>query len=69
MSWKHWVVVLLVLGAGIVGQIPRHPAMTDGASGHNHRAPVGGPSVSAPLSDGVPREARRTLVLDVTGMT
>lgn len=62
MSWKHWVAIVLVIGLGIVLQIPRHdPAMEE----HQHTDRT---TASATASDD-PAGPYRTVALEVTGMT
>lgn len=64
MSWKHWTAVVVVIGAGILLQIPRHDPMFIAAGEHMRGA-------AAPVSS---RSAEavgpyRTVALEVTGMT
>ena len=73
MSRKEWIAVIVVIGLGIVWQIPRHddvmptdegdhahaPAQTVGARGEG-----GSPPAAAPATG-----PYRTMVLEVTGMT
>jgi hypothetical protein len=61
MSWKHWAAVILVIGVGIVLQIPGHDAPTahDGAGHGSHPAPTES-EANGPY---------RTITLEVTGMT
>ena len=69
MSRKHWTAILVVIGVGIVLQIPRH----DGDVMEDHTRMPGG--VASPTaSSAVPVAAEppgpyRTMVLEVTGMT
>ena len=69
MSWKHWTAVLVVIGVGIVLQIPRHGG--DAMEDHMH---VPDSAASPTESSAVPVEAEpagpyRTMVVEVTGMT
>ncbi len=61
MSWKEWTAVGVVIGAGIVLQIPNHEtvAMDHEAVGHGQM----------PAEMAVPTGLYRTVALDVTGMT
>ena len=73
MSRKEWYAVIVVIGLGIVWQIPRHDdAMTSGAEHLTHSAEAGaaeGEQLSAPASAAEPAGPYRTIVLEVTGMT
>ena len=69
MSWKHWTAVLVVIGFGIVLQIPSHEG--DTMEEHSHTP---GGAASTTESNAVPIAAEpagpyRTMVLEVTGMT
>lgn len=69
MSWKHWTAVLVVIGLGIVLQIPRHDSETTDEHAHTP-----GDAASPTESSDVPVAAEpvgpwRTMVLEVTGMT
>ncbi|MHB1168894.1 MAG: hypothetical protein ACYC28_06380 [Longimicrobiales bacterium] len=69
MSWKQWTAVLVVIGLGIVLQIPRH----DGDTMDEHTHTPGG-AASPTESSAVPVAPEpagpyRTMVLEVTGMT
>lgn len=74
MSRKEWIAVIVVIGLGIVWQIPRHEdAMTEGAE-HQTHAPaevqgMEGEQVSAPGATAEPVGPYRTIALEVTGMT
>jgi hypothetical protein len=58
MSWKEWSAVLVVIGAGILLQVPRHDSMsTAGTHSDGMHAP------EEPMGVG------KTVVLEVTGMT
>lgn len=62
MSWKHWTAVVLVIGLGIVSQIPRHE---DTMEEHPHTRQT---TAAAATSD-APAGPYRTIALEVTGMT
>lgn len=74
MSRKEWIAVVVVIGLGIVWQIPRH----DGAMSTNGE-PRAGSSAEAQAAEGAEPSARtapaevagpyRTIALEVTGMT
>ncbi|MHB1169389.1 MAG: heavy-metal-associated domain-containing protein [Longimicrobiales bacterium] len=68
MSWKHWTAVLVVIGVGIVLQIPKD----DGETMEEHALTPGG-AASGVESSAVPAAESagpwRTMVLEVTGMT
>lgn len=74
MSRKEWIAVIVVIGLGIVWQIPRHDdAMTAGAE-HQTHAPaevqsMEGEQVSEPGAAAEPIGPYRTITLEVTGMT
>lgn len=74
MSRKEWIAVVVVVGLGIVWQIPRHDdAMTAGAE-HQTHAPAAvqsmeGEQVPEPGAAAEPIGAYRTIILEVTGMT
>ena len=60
MSWKHWAAVLVVIGIGIVLQIPRHEQeMVEHDAGAAAHTPV----------EADPQGPYRTVALEVTGMT
>lgn len=61
MSRKEWIAVIVVIGLGIVWQIPRHDeAMPAHVDAHEH-APAPAPEeLAGPF---------RTITLEVTGMT
>lgn len=61
MTWKHWAVVLTVVGIGIVLQIPGHD------EGMLERDPP--PAVLPPGAEAETEGPYRTVVLEVTGMT
>ena len=68
MSWKHWTAVVLVIGLGIVLQMPRHDeAMEEpehtGEHQHTSQATV------PPAASDAPAGPYRTVALEVTGMT
>lgn len=73
MSWKHWTAVIVVIGFGIVWQIPRHDdTMTEAAEGHAH--PAAGDVAAPDGATATPSQADtagpyRTIALEVTGMT
>ena len=60
MGWKQWSAVAVVIGGGILLQIPRYDAVMD------QGAMLRG-DVPADMAD--VEEAFRTVALDVTGMT
>lgn len=60
MGWKQWSAVAVVIGGGILLQIPRHDVVMD------QGAMLRG-DVPADMAD--VEETFRTVVLDVTGMT
>lgn len=62
MSWKQWTAVVVVIGLGIVLQIPSHDgAMVQQEPSERTAAPAAASDASeAPY---------RTITLDVTGMT
>ncbi len=60
MGWKQWSAVAVVIGGGILFQIPRHDAVMD--QGAMQRGDV--PTDMADVE-----ETFRTVALDVTGMT
>ena len=64
MSWKHWTAVLVVIGGGILIQIPRHDMPVPD---HRH----GGAAIAStePNSSGSAIGPYRTVGLEVTGMT
>lgn len=65
MSWKQWVAIVLVIGLGIVWQIPQHDAVMEDAGHPNHPA---APAATTRADDD--REGPyRTIALEVTGMT
>ena len=68
MSWKHWTAVLVVIGVGIVLQIPKHDDET--VDEHAHM-PGGAASTaeSSAVPVAEPAGPWRTIVLEVTGMT
>jgi len=70
MSWKHWIAVVLVIGLGIVAQIPRHQEGAAGDATHEH-APAGAaaPAATSTSSPAEPAGPYRTIALEVTGMT
>ena len=61
MGWKQWSAVAVVIGGGIVLQIPGHdtPEMDHSATGHSEM-PVRMSDVQGPYT---------TVALDVAGMT
>ncbi len=61
MSWKEWTAVTLVIGAGVLWQIPGHDEMEmdTGVVGQD-QMPAEMTHVTGPY---------RTVALDVTGMT
>jgi hypothetical protein len=61
MSWKHWTAVTVVIGLGIVSQIP-------GSDDMAMSAPSGIDSPGA-ASEADVAGAYRTVALEVTGMT
>lgn len=71
MSWKHWTAVVLVIGLGIVAQIPRHQEGAAGDAAHEHAStgtmPPPNPSSANAASE--PGGPYRTIALEVTGMT
>lgn len=73
MSRKEWFAVIVVIGLGIVWQIPRHDdATTSGAEHHTHTPEAGAAKseqLSEPASAAEPAGPYRTIVLEVTGMT
>lgn len=62
MTWKHWVAVVLVIGLGIVLQMPRHDRTME------EHQPTGRTTAPATASD-APAGPYRTVALEVTGMT
>ena len=70
MSWKHWTAVVLVIGLGIVAQIPRHQE-TAGDGTHQHATVDTLPSAAPSTDDAAaePAGPYRTIALEVTGMT
>lgn len=63
MSHKEWTAAALVIGLGILLQIPGHDAVD--MEGMNH---AGGARMDA-TADPSLAASRRTVTLDVTGMT
>ena len=63
MSWKEWTAVSVVIGAGILLQIPGHDdaQMDHEAMGHG--------DMPAQMATATATGVYRTVVLDVTGMT
>ena len=61
MGWKQWTAVAVLIGGGILLQIPGHDdaGMDHAAMGHSEM-PAGMAEVQGPYS---------TVALDVTGMT
>jgi len=57
MSWKQWAAVVVVIGGGIVLQIP------------DHDASMMGPDGTMEMGAGAEMEHLQTVELDVTGMT
>lgn len=74
MTRKEWTAVIVVVGLGIVLQIPRHDeSMTERPEEHAHPAAGVGPS-DAFSAESFAREPEpagpyRTIALEVTGMT
>jgi hypothetical protein len=66
MSWKHWAAILIVIGAGILLQIPRHG--DDSMNEHAHDAGTAEVTRPAPSNQDV-AGPYRTVDLEVTGMT
>lgn len=70
MSWKQWTAIVLVIGVGIVLQIPLHEGEME-----EHPHPTAGETSSdSPPSDAAPGASEpvgphRTIDLHVTGMT
>lgn len=62
MSWKHWTVVGLVIGLGVLWQIPRHENATDD---HPHATRTAAPADPGDTHAG----PHRTIALEVAGMT
>ena len=60
MGWKQWSAVAVVIGGGILLQIPRHDAVMD-------QGPMLRGDVPADMAD--VEGTLRTVALDVTGMT
>lgn len=65
MGWKQWSAVVIVIGGGILLQIPRHDEMamdrkTDPEAMGQGATPAEAADVMGPF---------RTVALDVTGMT
>lgn len=74
MSRKEWIAVIVVIGLGIVWQIPRHDeAMPASAERHTHSSAEvqsgEGDHLSEPASAAEDRGPYRTIALEVTGMT
>jgi hypothetical protein len=74
MSRKEWIAVIVVIGLGIVWQIPRHDdAMPAGAEPHAlspaEVQPAEGERPSEPAAAAEPVGPYRTIALEVTGMT
>lgn len=68
MSWKQWTAVVVVIGLGIVGQIPRDDEMEESPRPEQTAAPAA--AGGAPVMDGnAPAGPYRTIALEVTGMT
>jgi hypothetical protein len=61
MSWKHWAAVIVVIGLGIVLQIPSHQTGT--VSDHEHGQATGSTSSADEAGP------FRTVALAVSGMT
>lgn len=62
MSRKEWILVIIVIGLGIVWQIPRHDdVMLPGREPH--------PVARGDAVAGEPAGPYRTVALEVTGMT
>ena len=74
MSRKEWFAVIIVIGVGIVWQIPRHDdAMPADGEPHAH-SPVETRGAEAEGAPGTPTAGEdagpyRTIALEVTGMT
>lgn len=64
MSWKHWTAILVVIGAGIVLQIPRDAGEMEEPRQAVEMTPPDG-STGAEEAAG----PYRTIALEVTGMT
>ena len=60
MGWKQWAAVCVVIGGGILLQIPNHD---DAAMDHESMGQAEMPSMADPQGP------YATVVLDVTGMT
>lgn len=74
MTLKEWTAVIIVVGLGIVLQIPRHDeGMTKRSEDHAHPAGGLGPSDPGTAAHSVrepePSRPYRTIALEVTGMT
>lgn len=74
MSRKEWIAVVLVIGVGIVWQIPLHDdAMPPDAADHAHapaeRVGAAGQGASATPAPAELAGPYRTIALEVTGMT
>ena len=63
MTWKHWTAVAIVIGGGILLQIPEHDA--DTMADHPGHAT----DVAAPEAGEQQPAHLRTIALEVTGMT
>ncbi len=61
MGWKQWLAVTVIIGGGIVLQIPGHD---DGITGHEGMSHEGLPTDMADVQG-----PYRTVALEVTGMT
>lgn len=74
MSRKEWIAVVVVIGLGIVWQIPRHEDAMPGGAGHDSHSPAAvksgaGEQLSEPAAAAEPVDPYRTIALEVTGMT
>ncbi len=60
MSWKEWTAVTLVIGAGVLWQIPGHDEMEMDNAGRHDEMSMESAEVEGPY---------RTVARNVTGMT
>jgi hypothetical protein len=67
VSWKQWTAVLVVIGVGVVLQIPRHDETMDEHSHTPGGAASNVESSAVPIAE--PAGLWRTIVLEVKGMT
>ena len=74
MSRKEWIAVFVVIGLGIVWQIPRHDDAMPADVEHHTHSPAEvqteeGEQASERATAAEPVGAYRTIALEVTGMT